>query len=146
MRSWPSRALPSLIAFFLAYGVLETPSAAADQSGNSLAKEIERLEADLRKLRQNHNKALQDIEKRLGKPITTFSYPNGLADDFDKEIINIVKESGFICAVTAIPKMVTSGTDLYELGRLPPGWSYDTFKFFISGLYSSCAFNQKMKG
>ncbi len=67
MRSWPSRALPSLIALFLAYGALETPSAAADQSGNSLAKEIERLGADLRKLRQNHDKALQDIEKRLDR-------------------------------------------------------------------------------
>lgn len=78
----------------------------------------------------------EDIEKRLGKPVNTFSYPNGLAGDFNADIIDLLKESGFICAVTGIPKTVTSKTDLYKLGRLPSGWSYDSFKFFVSGIYS----------
>ena len=78
----------------------------------------------------------KDIKKRLWKSVSTFSYPSGLADDFNAEIINLLKENGFICAVTRIPKTITSKTDLYELGRLPPGWNYDSFKFCISGLYS----------
>jgi peptidoglycan/xylan/chitin deacetylase (PgdA/CDA1 family) len=78
----------------------------------------------------------KNIEKRLDKTVTTFSYPNGLANDYNSEIVKILKENGFICSVTAIPKMVTSKSDLFELGRLPPGDSYKSFKFCISGLYS----------
>ncbi|MCK4818805.1 polysaccharide deacetylase family protein, partial [bacterium] len=78
----------------------------------------------------------KDIKRRLNKPVTAFSYPNGLTDDFNAEIIDLLKESGFICAVTRIPKMIISKTDLYELGRLFPGWNYESFKFCVSGLYS----------
>jgi peptidoglycan/xylan/chitin deacetylase (PgdA/CDA1 family) len=78
----------------------------------------------------------KDIEKRLNKPVTTFCYPNGLADDFNSEIIDLLKKNGFICAVTRIPKTITLKTNLYELGRIPPGWSYDSFKFCTSGIYS----------
>jgi len=81
-------------------------------------------------------KSKKDIEKRLNKPVTTFSYPNGLADDFNEEIKNLLKENGFICASTIIPKMTTKKTDLFELGRLPPGRNLNSFKFCISGLYS----------
>jgi len=79
----------------------------------------------------------KDIEKRLNKPITTFCYPNGLADDFNSDIIDLLKKNGFICAVTRIPTIITSKTNLYELGRIPPGWSYNSFKFYTSGMYSS---------
>ncbi|MCJ7571143.1 MAG: polysaccharide deacetylase family protein [Candidatus Thermoplasmatota archaeon] len=76
------------------------------------------------------------IEKRLNKTITTFCYPNGFANDYNSDIIKILKDNGFICSVTAIPKMVTMKSDLFELGRLPPGYDYKSFKFCISGLYS----------
>lgn len=77
----------------------------------------------------------EDIEKRLGKPVTTFCYPNGTADDFNAEIIDLVKKSGFACAVTTIPRTDISNATLYTLGRLPP-WSYDSCKFYASGLYA----------
>ena len=77
----------------------------------------------------------KEIEKRLGKKISTFSYPNGLRADYNNEIIKILKENKFKCAVTAIPNTVDSKTNLFELGRISPGWTFDTFKFFISGLY-----------
>ena len=53
-----------------------------------------------------------------------------------KDYIKILKDNGFICSVTAIPRMVTIKSDLFELGRLPPGYNLESFKFSISGLYS----------
>lgn len=76
------------------------------------------------------------IEKRLGKPVTTFCYPNGFTDDYNADIVQILKDNGFLCSVTAIPKMVTIKSDLFELGRLPSGYDDKSFKFCISGLYS----------
>jgi peptidoglycan/xylan/chitin deacetylase (PgdA/CDA1 family) len=76
------------------------------------------------------------IEKRLNKTITTFCYPNGYADDYNTDIIKILKDNGFSCSVTAIPKMVTIKSNLFELGRVPPGYDDKSFKFNISGLYS----------
>jgi peptidoglycan/xylan/chitin deacetylase (PgdA/CDA1 family) len=78
----------------------------------------------------------KEIEKRLKKPVTTFSYPNGLADDYNEDIKTILKENGFICATTIIPKIVNKNSDLFELGRLPPGKDFNSFKFCLSGLYS----------
>ena len=77
-----------------------------------------------------------DIEKRLKTTVKSFCYPNGQADDFNNEIINIIRESGFNCAVTTIPKTVEPDANLFNLGRIPPGWDFDAFKFCISGLYS----------
>ena len=85
----------------------------------------------------------KDIEKRLNKPITTFSYPNGLASDYNTEIIDLLKKYGFTCAVTRIPNTINSKTSLFELGRVSPGWSYVSFKFCVSGIFTdfSNAFN-----
>jgi len=77
----------------------------------------------------------KDIENRIDKPVTTFSYPNGLSDDFNNDIKNIIKENGFVCATTIIPKMTDKNSDLFELGRIPPGKNFNSFKFCLSGLY-----------
>ena len=77
-----------------------------------------------------------DIEKRINQKITAFSYPNGLADDYNKDIIDLLQKHGFICSVTRIPNTITQKTNLFELGRVPPGWNYESFKFCISGIYS----------
>ncbi len=77
-----------------------------------------------------------DIEKNLKTSIKTFSYPYGQVNDFNDEIINILKESGFDCAVTGIPGMVSKNSDLFKLDRVWCGWSFETFMFFISGLYA----------
>jgi peptidoglycan/xylan/chitin deacetylase (PgdA/CDA1 family) len=81
----------------------------------------------------------KDIEKQLGQSVNTFCYPNGTLEDFNSEIIDIVKESGFTCAVTTLPTINPSKTNLYKLGRLPDPWSFDSFKFFASGLYSDAS-------
>ncbi|KYK27621.1 hypothetical protein AYK20_02520 [Thermoplasmatales archaeon SG8-52-1] len=79
----------------------------------------------------------RDIEKRLNKPVNIFSYPNGHADDYNQDIKTILKENGFICATTIIPKMVNNNSDLFELGRIPPGKDFNSFKLCLSGLYPS---------
>jgi peptidoglycan/xylan/chitin deacetylase (PgdA/CDA1 family) len=78
----------------------------------------------------------KDIEKRLEQSVYTFAYPNGTYEDFDTKIIDLVKESGFTCAVTTIPTIKASKMNLYKLGRQSPGWSFLSFKFIVSGLYS----------
>jgi peptidoglycan/xylan/chitin deacetylase (PgdA/CDA1 family) len=76
------------------------------------------------------------IEKKLNKTITTFCYPNGSPSDYNSDIIKILRDNGFLCAVTAIPKAVTLKSDMFELGRFPPGYDFKSFKLYISGLYS----------
>ena len=58
------------------------------------------------------------IESMLKKPVTTFCYPNGQAQDFDENIINIVKNNGFRCAVTTIEGKVESSKNIYALRRI----------------------------
>ncbi len=77
-------------------------------------------------------KSKKDIEERLDQPVTTFSYPNG---NFDTELVEVLKESGFTCAVTANIGMITPEAKLYELQRIPPGWNLNTLKGSLSGLY-----------
>ncbi len=78
----------------------------------------------------------KDIEKQLGKKIDTFCYPNGTVEDFNNDIIEIVKNNGFSCAVTTVPLINASKKNLFKLGRMFDSWSFDSFKFISSGLYS----------
>jgi peptidoglycan/xylan/chitin deacetylase (PgdA/CDA1 family) len=76
------------------------------------------------------------LEKKLDKPVTSFCYPNGFASDYNSDIIQLLKDNGYLCSVTSIPKMVNTNSDLFELGRVPSGYDDKSFKFCISGLYS----------
>lgn len=76
------------------------------------------------------------IEQKLGESVTSFCYPNGFSSDYNSNIIQILKDNGFLCAVTAIPQMVTANTSLFELGRIPSGNDDRSFKFCVSGMYS----------
>jgi peptidoglycan/xylan/chitin deacetylase (PgdA/CDA1 family) len=76
------------------------------------------------------------IEKKLGKPVTSFCYPNGFPSDYNSDIVQLLKENGYRSAVTAIPRMVNAHSNPFELGRVPPGNDAKSFKFSVSGLYS----------
>ena len=80
-------------------------------------------------------KSKKDIEEKLNRIVTAFSYPYGCLGDFDSEIKQIVQKSGFTCAVTVIPRLITPETDLYELPRINPGGDINTLKISLSGLY-----------
>lgn len=78
----------------------------------------------------------RDIEERVGCVVTVFAYPNGLFGDFDAQTVGFVKEAGFHCAVTGVPRMINVEADLYQLGRISIVGNFDMFKLFLSGLYS----------
>jgi len=58
------------------------------------------------------------IETRMDRPINTFAYPNGQPDDFNAEIKQIVKDTGYRLACTTIFGKNYQKTDPYELKRI----------------------------
>lgn len=77
----------------------------------------------------------KDIEKHIGKPVTTFCYPNGLAPDYNEFSLREIKRSGYECAVLAHGGLVTpSNCNLYELPRISAQHTLVTFKSEASGL------------
>ncbi|MFH0731638.1 MAG: glycosyltransferase [Candidatus Omnitrophota bacterium] len=66
----------------------------------------------------------EEIEKHANKPVIAFCYPNGMKEDFNPEIKDLLKRAGYQCAVTAIGGCLnTNDTDLFEIKRLP---TYET--------------------
>lgn len=91
---------------------------------------LTRISHDQRKIEIKKSK--EDIEKNIKKKVTSFCYPNGKIDDYDNEIINILKNSGYNCAVTTICSNNVNRDNLFSLGRCSHGWNYSSFKFNIS--------------
>ena len=57
------------------------------------------------------------LEERLGTAVKLFAYPNGGRNDFNEALKNILREAGFLCAVTILPGVNDACTDPYELRR-----------------------------
>jgi len=89
----------------------------------------------LKQAKQEIMQSKKDMEEKLGQPVTSFAYPNGGHRDFNRDIANLVKETGVLCAVTAIPRWITLKTNLYELGRIRVSDDQDQSKVLFSGLY-----------
>ncbi|MGB8707157.1 MAG: polysaccharide deacetylase family protein [Dehalococcoidia bacterium] len=86
------------------------------------------------------------IERRLGKEVTTFAYPNGNFADFNTDIAEVIKESGFKCAVTVSPmRLVSSKDNPYTLSRICPLEDFNKFKIMLCGLWGdfNTIFNRK---
>ncbi len=77
-----------------------------------------------------------DIENKINGNVLSFCYPNGQPKDFNSQVINLLKEKGFKCAVTTIPRSISHEDGLYELGRITPEGSLSLLKFMTSGLYT----------
>jgi peptidoglycan/xylan/chitin deacetylase (PgdA/CDA1 family) len=56
----------------------------------------------------------KEIEKKLDKPVLAFAYPNGDLNDSVKEL---VKEAGYLCAVTLGSGLNDKHADLFSLSR-----------------------------
>ncbi|MBI3756936.1 MAG: polysaccharide deacetylase family protein [Deltaproteobacteria bacterium] len=61
-----------------------------------------------------------EIEQRLGKRVQTFAYPNGGRGDFDEFTKQVVREAGYLCAVTTVFGTNAAGSDPFELRRGGP--------------------------
>ncbi len=56
----------------------------------------------------------ETLEQLLGENIQSFAYPHG---DFNKGVIDIVKEAGFANAVTCISSVAGEAKSIYEIPR-----------------------------
>ncbi len=64
------------------------------------------------------------IEEKLGTPVKTFAYPNGKKEDFNEVTKNILREAGYLCALTTIFGANDNRQDLFELRRGNPWEEY----------------------
>jgi peptidoglycan/xylan/chitin deacetylase (PgdA/CDA1 family) len=84
----------------------------------------------MEKAREEVERSKQLIEERLGAPVQTFAYPNGTAEDFNVATKQMLKEAGYLCAVTTIFGTNKTGQDLFELQRGKP-WEEDLPSFAL---------------
>jgi peptidoglycan/xylan/chitin deacetylase (PgdA/CDA1 family) len=75
------------------------------------------------------------IEKQLGHPIELFAYPNGRQEDYNDNIVNLVR-TVFISAVTTSDGLATPAHDMHTLPRLGIGSDmfFSKYQLFVSGI------------
>lgn len=74
------------------------------------------------------------IEKELDREATTFSYPNG---EFSPEIVKLVREAGFKCAVSVLPRRPVCRRDsIYSLPRILVQEDLGRSKLMLCGLWA----------
>lgn len=54
------------------------------------------------KAREEIRGSKSDLERRLGKAVRLFAYPNGLKGDFNETVMDLLREEGFLAAFTNI--------------------------------------------
>ena len=84
----------------------------------------------------------QDVEEKLGQAVTTFAYPNG---DYNADIVDLTKQSGFTCAVTTKSKLIGPNANPYELTRIGDVQDFNKFKVVFSGLYHDLRLGRLLK-
>ncbi|MGB3564446.1 MAG: polysaccharide deacetylase family protein [Thermoanaerobaculia bacterium] len=73
------------------------------------------------------------LEEALGMPVTSFSYPYGLEEDFTAKSVALVERSGFDRACTNVCDVVDHATDPYRLPRFwVRNWDGDRFQRLVS--------------
>jgi peptidoglycan/xylan/chitin deacetylase (PgdA/CDA1 family) len=78
----------------------------------------------LEKARDEIQKSREIIEEILGIPVRTFAYPNGTDNDFNETTKLLLRESGYICALTTKFGANDYDQDLFELRRATPWDQY----------------------
>ena len=73
----------------------------------------------------------QALETVLGEPVTLFAYPNGKPNvDYSAKHVAMVKEAGFVAAVSTAPGVAGVASDPFQLPRFTP-WDRGQLKFGI---------------
>jgi peptidoglycan/xylan/chitin deacetylase (PgdA/CDA1 family) len=75
-----------------------------------------------------------EIEAILGRSVSTFCYPNGLAGDFDRRCERAVDEAGYLGAVRAYGGLVFPGDDRFALPRMSAYRGFKSMKNELNGV------------
>ncbi len=71
------------------------------------------------------------IEEHLGKRCTSFAFPLGY---FNEDLVRLIPEAGFTCAVVTLPRLINKNTDIFRLPRLSGVPNFYALKCNFSGL------------
>jgi len=78
-----------------------------------------------------------ELEKMIGKKITTFSYPFGRKSEYNRISVDLCREAGFTRAVANFPGQVHRWTDPLQLPRhLVRNWDLETFAMELKGFWT----------
>jgi peptidoglycan/xylan/chitin deacetylase (PgdA/CDA1 family) len=71
------------------------------------------------------------LELLIDQKVTTFAYPNGRPDkDYSMRHAEMVRQAGFLAAVTTEQAIATSASDIFQLPRFTP-WDTSITKFAL---------------
>lgn len=82
------------------------------------------------KMKADIHLSLKLLEYHLGKKIVHYSYPEGQEEDFNDEVIGVLKKEGILCCPTAISGLNDKDVDLFYLRRIMVGFMGTPFPFF----------------
>jgi len=74
------------------------------------------------------------IERRLGRPVEAFCYPNGEPADYDERAVLAVKQAGYRCATVAHGGPIVSTADPYRLERIGAAREMVKFRSAVNGV------------
>lgn len=78
--------------------------------------------------RRQIKESKQLLEARLGRPVQVFCYPYG---SYNQEVARLVKESGYLAAVTTVQGIAGPGCDPFTLKRVRIMGNYDMQEFIM---------------
>lgn len=81
------------------------------------------------------------IEERLGTKVSSFAYPNGMSGDYDKRVIEMVKDSGYTGAAVVVNNDHSSIFDRFQINRISASYDKPDFLWKLYGAF----FNQEYK-
>ncbi|MCF8154382.1 MAG: polysaccharide deacetylase family protein [Rhodoferax sp.] len=88
-----------------------------------------------------------DLQARLDQPVTLFAYPNGKPDtDYSARHVAMVREAGFVAAVSTATGVSAIGSDPHQLPRFTP-WDRGRARFgarlLINLRHTACDVTQR---
>lgn len=116
--------------------VRELAQRGVEIGGHTVAHTILTTLDDVRALTEI-SEGKKQLETILGKPITSFAYPNGkLGRDYTDRHVPLVRMAGFKRAVSTAPGVTTCNTDVFQLPRFTP-WGTSKFRFAVQMVRNS---------
>lgn len=92
---------------------------------------------DTKEIIRELSESKQAIEAEVQTSVRTFAYPFGQNGHFDTRTKELLKNAGFLCALTTLYGRQDLSGDLYQVRRIPLFYYHNTnvFKAKISGIF-----------